>query len=218
VTALPSSSEPFAVAHSLVVPPYSGRSVAVRAGTGIRIVDAEGQQVGDLFALTYPEPTEWLSVGHTRVCNGGLFPPIGGSFRSQLRRPLLTLVADTSPGVHDMLYPPCSPEAYIDYGVDGYHPSCRENFVLAVAAAGTAPPFVPDPVNLFQNTPVDADGTLLRGPSPTAPGDSVQLRAEDDLVVVLTSCSFDLTDFNGDHCTRLLIELDAPPLATFFDD
>jgi hypothetical protein len=203
------------VNHSLTVPAYSGRSVAVAAGTTIHIVDPQGQQVGDLFAFTYPEPREWLSTGHTRVFNGSLFPPVGSPFVTQLRRPMLTLVTDTSPGVHDMLFPPCSPEAYVQYGVEGHHPSCRENFERAIAAAGVTLPFVPDPVNLFQNTPPDADGVLSRHTAASSPGDHVVLRAEVDVLVVLTSCSFDLTDFNGEACTELVIEVETEPLAVF---
>ena len=50
------------------------------------------------------------------------------------------------------------------------------------------------------------------GPAASAPGDFVLLRAEMDLVLVLTACSYDLGDANGDECTDLLIELDAAPL------
>jgi uncharacterized protein YcgI (DUF1989 family) len=199
----------------MTVPPYTGRSLAVEADTTIRVVDPHGQQVGDLFACTYPEPDEWLSTGHTRVFNGRLFPHVGSSFVTQLRRPILTLVADSSPGVHDMLFPPCSPEAYAQYGVEGHHPSCRENFELALATAGVRVPFVPDPVNLFQNTPPGFDGVLARHTAASAPCDQVVLRAETDLLLVLTSCSFDLTDFNGERCTELLVEVDSEPLAVF---
>jgi hypothetical protein len=78
--------------------------------------------------------------------------------------------------------------------------------------------FVPEPLNLFQNTPPDADGVLVIGPAASEPGDHVLLRAEVDLVIVLTACSYDLGNANGEECTELLIELDVVPLGVGIPD
>ena len=203
----------FTPVFALPIPAYSGGAVAVPAGASIRVTDPQGHQIGDLFAFVRDEPTEWLSTGATRAEHHRLFPEVGSAFVTQFHRPILTLLADTSPGVHDMLYPPCSPALYAGAGVEGHHPSCRENFEIAAASAGMPTVPVPDPVNLFQNTPPDAEGTLVIGPAASLPGDSVLLRAEMDLVLVLTACSYDLGDANGDECTDLLIELDTQPLS-----
>jgi uncharacterized protein len=202
----------FEPVFSVEVPAYSGRAVAVSAGTTIKITDPEGHQIGDMFAFVADDPNRWLSTGATRAQHHQLFPPMGGAFVTQFHEPILTLVADTSPGVHDMLYPPCSPAMYAEHGVTDYHPSCRENFENAAAGAGMPTVPVPDPVNLFQNTPPDAAGTLVLGAAASEPGDHVLLRAEMDLVLVLTACSYDLSDANGEACTGLLIELDRLPL------
>jgi uncharacterized protein YcgI (DUF1989 family) len=204
--------EEFSSVFALPVPAYSGRAVSVAAGTTIRITDVLGHQIGDMFAFVRDRPTEWLSVGATRTAHTRLFPEIGGAFMTQFLRPILTYVADTSPGVHDMLYPPCSPAQYKLAGVAGHHPSCRENFEIAAVSAGMPIEPVPEPVNLFQNTPPDATGELIIGPAASAPGDFVLLRAEMDLVLILTACSYDLGNANGEACTDLLIELDTKPL------
>jgi uncharacterized protein YcgI (DUF1989 family) len=203
----------FVPVFALPVPAFSGRALGVPADAVVRVTDPWGHQIGDLFAFVRDDPAEWLSTGATRAEHHRLFPEVGAAFVTQFHRPILTLLADTSPGVHDMLYPPCSPALYASVGVDGYHPSCRENFELAAGSAGMPVVPVPDPVNLFQNTPPDADGALVIGPAASAPGDCVLLRAELDLVLVLTACSYDLGDANGDECTELLIELDRQPLA-----
>jgi uncharacterized protein YcgI (DUF1989 family) len=205
--------EEFVAAHAVPVPAYEGRAVPVAAGTTIRITDPKGNQIGDMFAFVREDPTEWLSTGATRAEHTRMFPEVGGAFVTQYHRPILTLLADTSPGVHDMLYPPCSPALYAQAGVEGHHPSCRENFELAAGGAGMPTKPVQDPVNLFQNTPPNADGELVIGPAASAPGDFVLLRAEMDLVLVLTACSYDLGDANGDECTELLIELDGDILS-----
>src|SRR5260370_22004296 len=87
----------------VVVPGGGGRAVWVRYGEHLRIVDVEGGQVGDLFAFAGADPGEYLSASHTRTSASRLFPRIGEQFMTTRRRPILTLVADTSPGVHDML-------------------------------------------------------------------------------------------------------------------
>ena len=204
---------PFVPVHAIDVAAYSGRAIAVAAGTTVRITDPDGHQIGDMFAFDAADPARWLSTGATRAEHSRLFPPVGGAFVTQFHEPILTLLADTSPGVHDMLYPPCSPALYASAGVEGYHPSCRENFERAASDAGIPIAPVPDPVNLFQNTPPDGEGTLVVGPAASAPGDHVLLRAEMDVVLVLTACSYDLSDANGDACTGLRIELDRAPLA-----
>src|SRR3981189_3660672 len=84
----------------MVVPAGAGLAVWVRHGEHLRIVDVEGGQVGDLFAFAAADPGEYLSASHTRTPTSRLFPRIGGPFRTNRRRPILTLVADTSPRVH----------------------------------------------------------------------------------------------------------------------
>jgi hypothetical protein len=181
--------------------------VRVSARSLISIVDIEGTQVGDMFAFSLDDPSEHLSAGHTRSINRTLFPEIGQAFISNRGRPILTIVADTSPGYHDMLFAPCGPAVYrLKFGVDGWHPSCEENFQLAVKELGYEFSSIPDPVNIFQNSPL-VDGTLTLTRTQTSPGDRFTVRAEMDLVFVLTACSSDLAPTNGGRCTSLGIEV-----------
>jgi uncharacterized protein YcgI (DUF1989 family) len=185
------------------VPAREGRAVHVPAGRAFRVIDVEGGQVGDLFAFAADDLTEYLSASHTRAHTRTLFPALGEPFVSNRRRPLLELVADTSPGVHDMLIAACDPARYRGLGVDGAHASCAENLVRALGA----PVDVPQPVNLFMNIPVAGDGELAWLPAASKPGDAVTLRALADLTVVLSACPQDLVNINGDGPTGLSIEL-----------
>jgi uncharacterized protein YcgI (DUF1989 family) len=63
--------------------------------------------------------------------------------------------------------------------------------------------YLPDPVNLFQNTPILADGRYNRGVSPSRAGDKVVLRALMDVIAVGSACPYDLTDSNGDRITDI---------------
>src|SRR5262252_2293974 len=107
---------------------------------------------------------------------------------------------------HDMLFPPCDRWLYQSRGLAG-HPNCRDNFLAAVASAGISLPVVPAPVNLFQNSGPQPDGSLLVGTASSRPGDAISFRALRDLVFVLTSCSVDYPPLNNGRCTPLRIEI-----------
>lgn len=185
----------------------TGAVVTVEPGQRLDIVDVEGAQVADMFAVAADDHSERLSTSATRTANGRLFPLVGESFLTGSYRPLLTFEADGSPGVHDMLAAPCSPPMYALLDHVGYHRSCSENFRLSAERVGWRPTTVPDPVNFFQSMPVGADGTLSALPSRTVAGDSVTLRAETRVHVIVTACSMDLKPINGDRCTPLRLVL-----------
>src|SRR5262245_51864011 len=113
----------------------SAQVMPVRGGDKVTVVDVEGNQVADLWCLI-PETGEALSASRTRIYHQRLFPHLGDVFVTNRRRPILALVADHSPGYHDLLCPPCGPEYYRDQGIDGWHPSCEENFRIAVGRQG----------------------------------------------------------------------------------
>jgi uncharacterized protein YcgI (DUF1989 family) len=197
------------VETTVEVPGYSGRFVFVSRGARIRIVDLCGTQIGDLFALSRDDPLEFLSASVTRSVTWRLFPGLGQSFYTTLRRPILTLLEDHSPGIHDMLFSPCDQPMYEGLGWNGPHPNCRDNYLKAALEAGIRHTFVPDPVNIFQNTPSAGNGVLVSEVTPTRPGDHLVLRAELDLVLILTACCVDigLNQPNGGKSTPLRIDV-----------
>lgn len=189
------------------VPPQSGRGFRLNAGDTVRIIDAEGTQVADVFARAAEDPDSWLSTSHTRGGLWRLFPQPGEPFLSNHFQPMLWFDRDDSPGVHDMFFSACSPAMYAALGHEGPHPSCQANFFAAAADLGWQPEVEPDPVNIFQNTPISAEGELTSLPALSRAGDSVSLRAEIDLLMVVTACSMDLKPINGERCTGLRLEI-----------
>lgn len=191
------------------VPGGAGRAVRVRAGELVRIVDIVGGQVGDVFAFAAGEQhgNEHHSAEHTRAVTSRLFPTVGEPFVTDRRRPILTLVADTSPGHHDMLIAACDPQRYAQLGVPD-HRSCATNLQEALAAVGhpyTGP--TPQPINVFMRIPVGDDGTLSWLPAPTEAGDAITFRAELDAVVVVSSCPQDLVGINRGAPSPLAVEV-----------
>ena len=191
---------------TLLVPPQSGRAIQVREGALVRVVDIEGQQVGDLWVIDAEDHGRWLSTSHTRDRLERLFPRVGERFTDQFGTPILELVADASPGKHDMLFPPCNRWLYERAGLLD-HPNCLDNFVAAAAAVAVFLPVVPDPVNVFQNSDPAPDGTLNVDPAASRPGDSASFRALRDVVVVLTACAVDHWPTNGARCTPLELQI-----------
>jgi uncharacterized protein YcgI (DUF1989 family) len=195
--------------REVVVPAQSGVAVRVGSGELVRVVDVEGRQVGDLWAIDAADPFRWLSVSHTRDRCERLFPEMGGQFCDQYGEPILELVADTSPGLHDTLFPPCDRWLYESRGLPG-HPNCRDNFLAAAASAGISLPVVPDPVNVFQNSGPGPDGRLAVAVAASRPGDAVSFGVRRDLVLILTACSVDYPPLNNGHCSPLRIEIEPP--------
>jgi hypothetical protein len=192
----------------MVVPPGEGRGLRMAAGTTFRVVDVEGGQVGDLFAFTADDVEEYASAEHTRPFIGRLFPRPGQQMLTNLRRPILELVEDTSPGCHDTLYAACDPARYRLLGVQGPHRSCAQNLRESMAALGFTDVRVPQPLNVFMDVRVGPDGEMVSRPASTAPGDHVGFRALVDCCVVLSSCPMDVIEISSGGITPLAIEVD----------
>ena len=186
-----------------ILPAAQGIAVSLRAGQAIRIENIHGSQVVDTWALSADNPLEYASMEHTRSWNSSIFVEQGMEVVSNRRRPMLTMVSDTSPGRHDTQLCPCSAELYRQLGCDEPHRSCTGNFHEALADAGLVLPFTPASLNLFMNVPIAEDGSVTRVPPVSRAGDSVTLRAEMDVTVVLSACPQDITPINGaDHTPR----------------
>lgn len=190
----------------VVVPAQQGRAVRVRAGDSVLVVDIEGTQVADVWAIDPNDHTRWLSTAHTRDLVERLFPRPGECFVDQHYEPIVELVTDTSPGPHDMLFPACNPALYAREGLAG-HPNCADNFRTVAAAEGIVLPVLPDPVNLFQNSVPAPDGTITVGAAESRPGDGVTLRALRDVLFVVTACAVDFWPTNGDRCSPLRLDV-----------
>jgi len=181
----------------MTIPARQGRAARLRRGSTIEIINVHGTQVVDFWALCPPALTERLSMEHTRTAIGRLIPRVGDVLVSSERRPLLTVVADSSPGIHDTLIASCDPARYRQLGHSGYHDNCHDNFVAALGELGLSAPPLPAPLNLFMNVQWSSDGSLRFEPPRSRPGDLVRLRAETDVIVIMSACPQDMIPVNG---------------------
>lgn len=183
--------------RSYTVPAREGRAVRLAAGEHLTVVNPHGTQVCDLWAFGARNPSEFLSWEHTRAALGRIAPRVGDALLTNRRRPILTLVEDTSPGVHDTLIAACDLFRYVGLGCDDYHDNCADNLRMALAAIGVQAPEVPQPFNVWMNIPVHPDGSIDWLPTVAKPGDRVVLRAETDCLVALSACPQDMIPING---------------------
>jgi uncharacterized protein YcgI (DUF1989 family) len=183
------------------VPAREGRAIKMSAGERLVLCDETGGQVVDSWAFCADDVEEFHSAEHTRVAVGALFPAVGEDLVTNHRRPILRYEEDSSPGIHDMLIAACDPTRYAQLGFKGWHASCQENLLQAMSAAGQGRVHIPQPINLFMNTPVLPDGNVKWLSTRTAPGDTVTFRALMDLWFVVSACPQDLTGINSEPGT-----------------
>jgi uncharacterized protein YcgI (DUF1989 family) len=179
------------------IPARKGRAVRLGRGRRVKVINSQGQQVVDTWAFNAEELREFMSMEHSRVAIGHIIPAIGDALVTNRRRPILTLVEDTSGGIHDTLFAACDRWRYEMLGCAEYHDNCTDNLAAALAELGVSPPETPAPLNLFMNIPVvDGNRVEIRPPVST-PGSYVTLRAEMDCVVAFSACPQDMLPING---------------------
>ena len=89
------------------IPARKGKAVRVRKGQRVKVVNTTGQQVVDTWAFSADDLAEFMSMEHSRVAIGQIIPAVGDTLVTNRRRPILTLIEDTSGGIHDTLFAAC---------------------------------------------------------------------------------------------------------------
>src|SRR5271155_3344523 len=170
------------------IPARKGRAVQLSKGQRVKVINTKGQQVIDTWAFNTAELREFMSMEHSRVAIGHIIPAIGAALVTNRRRPILTLVEDTSGGIHDTLFAACDRWRYEMLGCAEYHDNCTDNLAAGLAALDLTPPETPAPLNFFR-TPRVGDGTRVGAPPPVStPGSFVTLRAEMNCIVAFSAC------------------------------
>ena len=169
------------------IPAGHGVAIELSFGSDIIVINTYGTQVLDTWAFNLGDPSEYMSMEHTRSRLSRLSPKIGDTLFSNRRRPILKLQEDTSPGIHDTLLCACTKEIYRELGCDDGHRSCESNLHEALSFIGLEIPVTPAPLNLFMNVPVAADGSIDRVPPQSRPGDRVRLQAVMNAIVVFSA-------------------------------
>jgi len=191
---------------TITVPAGFARAFEVSRGDIFTVQDIEGGQIADLIAFNADNLSEKLSCSHTRHGLNSIKFKIGDSLRTNLRKPMMEIIADTV-GTHDMLVPACDEQRYIvDYGVEG-HRNCVANFEEVLKPRGIGRESIPDPLNIFENNIIDGEGNLLYLPVVSKAGDFISFRALMNLVCAVSSCPMDLNITCGGGITDILVTI-----------
>jgi len=173
----------------LTVAAGDGHVGLVPAGGSFRIVDLCGNQAADtLFFDAHDTGNRYSAVDTIRE-QGSAYLQAGSRLLSQRLDPLVTITADTC-GRHDTLGGACSQESnVVRYGTHTRHQhACRETFLRFGAQVGIGARDLAPNVNFFMNVPLTTDGGLTFADGISAPGRYVEVRAERDVVVLISNC------------------------------
>lgn len=179
------------------IPARKGKAYAVKKGETIKVINTHGDQVVDTWAFNTADLAEFMSMEHSRAHIMKIIPVTGDTMLTNRRRPILTLVDDTSGGIHDTIVAACDKHRYRFLGVEEYHDNCEENLHAAMHEIGLEARETPSPLNLFMNIPVKADRTISFEAPVSTPGSFVALRAEMDLIIAFSACPQDILPING---------------------
>ena len=187
--------------ESRLSPERARFSEVIEAGVGFthelargqvaRIVDLHGNQAVDTLFFNAHDLSERYSATETLRQQGNVYLTTGSELRSSEGRVLLTIVADTC-GRHDTLGGACSAESnQVRYALDKqYMHNCRDSFLLALAryGRGMSKRDLSHNINFFMNVPVTPEGGLSFEDGVSGPGRYVELRAEMDVLVLISNC------------------------------
>jgi len=178
---------PGMVVSSEVIAARAGWSRELSRGQVLRLVDLEGRQAVDFLCYNARDYEDRYAAADTMKINGSIFIRKNTTLYSVNCNAMLTLLDDTC-GFHDTIGGCCSSALNRKrYGKPG-DPNCRQNFLDQLARYGMGPRDVVANLNFFMYVPVGADGAMDMGPSRSKPGDYVDLRAEMDVLAVISNC------------------------------
>lgn len=164
-------------------------SAVVAAGDVLTIVDLGGNQAVDFLVYDAHDTSLRYSAPDTIQAQDSVFLTTGSVLRDCEHGELMTVVADMC-GRHDTLGGACSQESNtLRYGhhTRAQH-ACVENFLVEGGRHGLGKRDLVSNINWYMNVPVDPDGALGIVDGISAPGLAVSLRAERDVLVVVSNC------------------------------
>lgn len=172
--------------------PWTG---IVKKGQTFRILDLEGNQAVDTLFYNANDATERYSAVDTIQRQSQIYLTTGSVLYSNEGNPMLTITADTC-GRHDTIGGACSAESNTTRYALSKRPmhSCRDSFMHAITHSACViqrnitKQDITANINFFMNVPVTSDGGLSFADGISAPGKYVEMRAEMDVLVLISNC------------------------------
>ncbi len=184
--------------------PWSG---LVKRGQVLTIKDTHGQQAVDFLCYDADNTADRYSATNTVKVQGNVYVGNGTVLYADSGKPLLTVIVDTV-GRHDTIYGCCSnPNNKLRYDVETTE-SCYTNFTQELQKHGMDVSSIVPNVNWFMSVPVLGDGSAGVAEAVLKPGSFVRLRAECNVLAVLSNCPQMHNPCNGYDPTPIEVRID----------
>jgi urea carboxylase-associated protein 1 len=186
-----SKLDPADAVYDHTLPAGDGWIHDIAKGQTFRIVDLEGNQAVDTLFYSQHDLTDRYSAQDTIRAQGGIYLTTGTKLISSEGHVLLTITADTC-GRHDTLGGACAAESnQVRYAIEKrWMHSCRDTFLrtLSRSGRGMTKCDITHNINFFMNVPVTPNGELSFADGVSAGGRYVEMRAEMDVVALISNC------------------------------
>ena len=183
--------DPARAAYDAIVPAGEPWIHEIRKGQVFRIVDVEGNQAADTLFYNAHDYEDRYSAQDTIRAQANIYLTTGTKLISSKGNVLLTIVADTC-GRHDTLGGACAMESnMVRYAIEKRHMhACRQSFLKAVIGWGEGfeKRDITHNINFFMNVPVTLEGKLTFEDGVSGQGKYVEMRAEMDVLAVISNC------------------------------
>jgi urea carboxylase-associated protein 1 len=183
--------DPAAAVYRQVIPAGEPWIREIQRGQYLRIVDLGGNQAVDTVFYNAHDYADRYSAQDTIREQRNLYLTAGTRLMSNFGTVLLTIVADTC-GRHDTLGGACATESnMVRYAIEKRHMhACRQSFMKAVTewGRGMEKRDITSNINFFMNVPVTPEGKLTFEDGISEPGKYVEMRAETDVLALISNC------------------------------
>jgi urea carboxylase-associated protein 1 len=194
----------------VTVPARAAWSAVIRPGETLTVTDLHGNQAVDFLVYDAQDTAVRYSAPDTIQAQGNLFLTTGSVLMSNEHTPLMTVVEDEV-GRHDTVGGACSKESNtLRYGHHTWSQhACVDNFLAEGAKYGLGKRDLVSNINWYMNVPVEKDGTLGIVDGISAPGLKLTLRAERDVIVLVSNCPQINNPCNGFEPTAVEMTIEA---------
>ncbi len=188
--------DPAQAVYSAIIPAGEPWIHEIRKGQFFRILDLKGNQAVDTFFYNAHNYADRYSAQDTIRGQRNIYLTTGSKLMSSEGAEMLTIVADTC-GRHDTLGGACANESnMVRYDIAKRHMhACRSSFLKAIlewesgqGGCEMDKRDIGSNINFFMNVPVTPEGKLTFEDGISEPGKYVEMRAEMDVLALISNC------------------------------
>jgi len=174
------------IIHEETIPGGAYWSSVIRRGTTLRIIAPEGSRGVACLCYNADNSIERFNAADTAKIQFNAFLKKGMVIYSDMGRVLFSITEDTC-GLHDMLGGCSNLASNAKYG-EGDFRNSRDNFSLALTKRNLGKQDIMPNLNLFTRVTVEPNGNLVWAEKTAQSGDFIDLRAEMNVLIVLSNC------------------------------